>query len=150
MDRRELLGVLGAGAAGFAVLNGRAALALQQEGHRDKMHEDCLKACQECARACEETFHHCFMLVEKGHKEHGRAAHLALDCAEFCILSAKLIARQSELMAGSCEACADASKACGDECAKHDDATMKACVEACRRCEKTCREMVKAMGHAHH
>jgi hypothetical protein len=142
MDRREMMGVLGA--AGLATLGVHEAGA-QHEGHRDKVHEDCLKACQECAEECSETFHHCFKLVEQGKKEHARAAHLALDCAEFCGLSACLITRESELMGESCEACADACKKCGDECAKFDSEKMKECVEACRKCERSCRAMVKAM-----
>ena len=151
MDRRELLGVLGAGSAGFLAGSGRDAFA-GDEGHRDKihrdkMHEDCLKACQECGDECGETFHHCFKLVENGHKNHARAARLTLDCAEFCGLSACLITRQSELMNESCEACAEACKRCGDECVRFDSEQMKECAEACRKCEKTCREMAKAMRH---
>lgn len=147
MDRRELLGALGVGAGLFAV-SGSTARA-DHEGHHDKMHEDCLKACQECAEECGETFHHCFKLVEAGKKEHAKAAHLALDCAEFCGLSACLITRDSELMGAACAACADACKRCGDECAKFDSEQMKECAEACRKCEASCRAMVKAMGHAH-
>ena len=48
MDRRELLGVLGAaGLVAVIDLNGHA----QHEGHRGKVYEDCLKACEACGLA---------------------------------------------------------------------------------------------------
>ena len=64
---------------------------------------------------CEETFHHCFMEVSKGKKEHAKSLHLASDCAGFCTLSARLIARHSPLMVHSCAACAEACKATAAE-----------------------------------
>lgn len=147
MKRRDLIGALGVGTVGLMALNRGEALA-QHSDHHDQIHADCLKACGDCAKTCEMTFHHCMMLVTRGKPEHAKAAHYALDCAEFCSLSAKLIARMSDLMVDSCGACADACKKCGDECAKFDMPEMKACVAACRECEKTCRAMVKAM-HVH-
>jgi hypothetical protein len=148
MDRREWLGLLGAGAAGLVAVGGSAREARAQHEH-DKVHADCLKACQECAEACGENFHHCFQLVAQGKKEHAKSARLSQDCAEFCGLSACLITRHSDLMALACEACAEACKACGDECAKFSSDEMRRCAEACRKCEKTCKEMVRAMGHRH-
>jgi hypothetical protein len=145
MDRRELLGVLGATAAGLAaVTGGRAGAA--QGGHHDKVHEDCLKACQDCAKACDETFHHCYRQVAEGRREHAKALHLASDCAAFCGLSACMVARNSPLMVHACAACAEACKDCAAECDKFDSAEMKACAKSCRDCEQACREMVKAMG----
>jgi hypothetical protein len=93
MDRREVLSVLGAGAASLVAMSQGTAMA-QHEGHthRDKAHEDCLKACEACERSCNETFHHCYMQVAAGKKEHARALHLVADCAKFCDLSADLIA----------------------------------------------------------
>jgi hypothetical protein len=146
MDRRELLGMMGAGTAGLLAMGSREAVA--GPGHLNQAHEDCLKACADCAKECEMMFHHCFKLTAQGQKEHAKPAHIALDCAEFCGLSAKLIARMSPLMAISCSACADACKRCGDECEKSDSAEMKKCAEACRKCEQSCREMVRSMQNA--
>lgn len=142
MDRRELLGVLGATAAGLVAVTGSPAQAAVAMGP----HEDCLKACSDCAKTCDMTYHHCLTLVAEGKKEHAKALGLASDCAAFCGLSAGMIARSSPLMAYSCEACAEACKACAAECDKHDSAEMKACAKACRACEKSCMDMVKAMG----
>ena len=51
MDRRELLGVLGAGAVGLAALTRATAAGADEDHHHhhDKAHEDCMKACGECA-----------------------------------------------------------------------------------------------------
>jgi hypothetical protein len=145
MDRRKLLATFGAAAAGL-VAAGASASAQHEGHHRDKIHEDCLTACEACERSCNEAFHHCYEQVAQGKKEHAKALHLVADCAKFCDLSAGLIANQSPLMAQACAACAEACKACAAECGKFDSPEMKACAEACAKCEKTCREMVKAMG----
>lgn len=141
MKRRELLGVLGATAAGLTAVMGGGASASSP----DKAHEDCLKACSDCAKTCDHTFHHCYLQVAEGKRDHAKALHLASDCAAFCSLAACMIAKHSPLMAHSCEACAEACKACAAECDKISSPEMKACAESCRDCETACRAMVKKM-----
>jgi hypothetical protein len=152
MDRRELLGVLGAGAVGLSAITGREAVAgpegAAKESCTDPVHADCMKACGECAKICNEAAKHCLMELSEGtgdRKHHARAHALANDCQAFCVLSATLIARDSELMTYSCEACAEACRCCAEECAKSHSELMKECAEKCRKCEATCRAMVKAM-----
>jgi len=152
MKRRELLGALGAGAAGLAALSTAPASAQEHAGHHhDQVHEDCLKACSDCAKTCDETFHHCYLQVSEGKKEHAKALHLVSDCAGFCSLSACMIAKHSPLMVHSCAACAEACKATAAECENFDSPEMKSAVQKLRKCESSCRDMVKAMGgHEHH
>jgi hypothetical protein len=155
MKRRELLGALGAGAAGLAVASTGSALGqgpATEVAHRhDKTHEDCLKACSDCAKMCDETFHHCYMQVAEGKRDHAKPLHLVSDCAGFCSLSACMIAKHSPLMAYSCGSCADACHATASEVEKFDAPEMKAAAKSLRACEASCREMVKAMGgHDHH
>jgi hypothetical protein len=132
-----------------------AALTLTSSGivradHHAKEAEACAKMCAECQVVCDQTFHHCVMMVEGGKKEHVKAMHLTVDCAEFCALSAKITARQSGLCAAACEACAKACDACAAECAKSPDMPeMKACAAKCVECAKSCREMAKMVGHDH-
>jgi hypothetical protein len=145
MDRRELLGALGAGAVGLIAVSGRDAQA-QHPHHYDKLHGDCLKASEACATVCNETFHHCFENVKDGHGDHHHIAVVTIDCQEFCGLTSKLIARESPLIAIACLACADACKACAVACSRHDDPQVKECLEACKKCEAACREMAKAAG----
>jgi len=152
MDRRELLGYFGAGTVGLATLargEARAADEPKDHHHHDKVHEDCMKACGECAKSCNETAHHCLEELAAGtgdRKAHAKVHSLTMDCQEFCVLSATLIARGSELMQYSCDACADACRSCAEACEKHPASDMvKACAQACRTCERSCREMVKSM-----
>jgi len=144
MHRRECLAVLGATAAGLAAVTTGTARA-QHAGGLDKVHQECLDACSDCAKICDITFHHCATLVAEGKKDHAHSMHMAADCAEFCRLSATMVARHSPLMVHSCQACAEACKACAAACAKFDSKEMKACAEECKKCEASCRDMVKAM-----
>jgi len=142
MNRRELLNALGVGAAGLVAASGARAQT-EHPHHHDKVHGDCLKACNDCAVICNETFHYCLEHLKVGHKEHDRSAQLTIDCQEFCRLSAELIARESVMLGLACSACADACKVCAEECGRHNDAQMKECFDACRACEKACRAMVE-------
>jgi hypothetical protein len=150
MDRRELLGFLGAGTVGLAALSGDAASADPEvHHHRDKVHEDCMRACGDCARACNETASHCLEQLSEGsgdRKVHARVHELTIDCQAFCVLSTTMMERGSDLMQYSCEACADACRSCAEACDKHPASEMvKACAEKCRTCESACRAMVKYM-----
>jgi len=137
------------GAAGL--IAGASEAHAHHPHHHDKVHGDCLHACNDCAIVCNETYHYCFDHIKDGHPEHSKAAQLAMDCQEFCKLSAELMARESPMMGMACSACADACKLCAEECAKHNDPQMKECEEACKACEKSCREMAEHMkGHQHH
>jgi len=151
MDRRELLGTLGAGALGLTAIAARADEKNSEHCcELDKAHEDCFKACSECAKACDMMFHHCYTKVAEGKAEHARPLHFASDCAGFCALSACMIAKHSPLMVHSCAACAEACKETAAEVGKFDDEHMKAAAQALRDCEKSCREMVSQMGGHHH
>jgi hypothetical protein len=81
MDRRELLGILGATTAGLVVVTGGTASA-EQEGHKDDPHHKCAEVCADCMHACEEGFHHCYRQVTSGKVELVKALHLCVDCAE--------------------------------------------------------------------
>jgi hypothetical protein len=146
MRRREILGIAGLGLVG-ATLAAKQAIA-QHPHHHDKLHGECLKACEACATICNETFHHCFDKLKDGHAEHHRTAIVTIDCQEFCRLSAELMSRESPLISIACLACADACSLCAVECSKHDDPQMKECADACKNCERACRAMIKAMATA--
>jgi hypothetical protein len=151
MDRRDLFGVLGVGAAGLIAASGREARAQQHPHHHDPVHGECLKACLRCAEVCNETFHYSFGHLKDGHREHAEVASLTVDCQEFCNLSAAMLARESTMLGHACAACAEVCKACAEECKKHDDKQLKECIEACVACEKSCRTMAQhGKGHTHH
>lgn len=146
MDRRELLGWIGTGAAGLLVA-GRNEAQAQQEHANHKLDEH-LKILGECIRACNEASHHCLEHLKMGtgeHREHHAKAHeLAMDCQAFCVLAATLMARSSPLARFAHQACAEACGCCAEECEKGHGDIMKDCATRCRECEQTCRAMAKA------
>jgi hypothetical protein len=149
--RRELLGALGTGAAGLALMARRTGAADTGPTDGDPKHagmeKSCYGACNDCAEACNKAFHHCVEQASAGKPRHGKMAQTVVDCAAFCGLSAELISRHSTMMVFSCQACADACRRCAQECESFDtDLDIKLCFEACQRCEESCRNMVKAMG----
>jgi hypothetical protein len=148
--RRELLGALGTGAAGLALLARNSAAADDSEETNPKhaaMIKECDEACGHCEAACQKAFHHCITQASSGKLSHAKLAQTVADCAAFCSLSAELLARQSAFMALSCQACAQACSRCAQECESFtNDPSMKACMAACQKCEETCRNMVRMMG----
>jgi len=145
MDRREMLGIVGAGAAGLAALGGGEARADHKEKEKDNIHEKCAEACFECAEECNEAFHHCYKMVASGKAEYAKAMHLCVDCGDMCSTSGKLVSRMSPLMVHTCRACGECCDDCLAECEKLNDPAMKECIEALKACSKTCKEMTKAM-----
>jgi hypothetical protein len=149
--RRELLGALGTGAAGLALIakGSQAAdpTSAQDDPKHAGMQKSCYDACNECALACNKAFHHCVQQASAGKPRHATVAQTVADCAAFCALSAELIARRSTMMVFSCQGCADACRRCARDCESFDtDLEMKICLDACQRCEESCRNMVKEMG----
>ncbi len=139
MDRRELLGVLGAGAAGLIALRGGEARA-GLEGPRD----DHIKTLGECAKACDEAAQHCLDELRKGGKhaeDHARAHEAAMDCQAFCVLTATLMARKSPMAKYAHQGAVAACGKCAAACEDCRDAIMKECAQMCRECEEICRRM---------
>ena len=145
MNRRDLLGLLGASAAGFTAL---AAYGSGPAGETDHNHggpfDQCAKACSDCLRECESCAHHCANLVASGEKDHLRTLGTCADCAEVCTAAAKVVSRHGPLAGTICESCFKACGMCAAECEKHSqDEHMKRCAIACRDCAKACRDMIK-------
>lgn len=151
MNRREVLGVLGATAAGLTALGGAETHADDGHQHHHALHgqfDKCAKANAECQVMCDSCFRHCAAMLAKGEKAHAKSMHLCLDCAELCATAAKLVSRHSALSAVACEACAKACDQCAAACEKFpNDKHITACAKSCRACAKTCRAMIKHLSH---
>jgi hypothetical protein len=144
MNRREVLGILGAGAAGLTAYAGSRAAADDPHDKHAEHFIRCAKACAECLQECDSCYHHCAGLVIEGHKDHARTMKLCVDCGEICSAATKLAARLSGLAVILCEACAKACDECGAACGKYpDDNHMVKCATACRDCAAACRDMIK-------
>ncbi|MFV1964698.1 MAG: hypothetical protein ACC628_04700 [Pirellulaceae bacterium] len=149
MHRREVLGMIGATAAGLTTLAGVEASSAQ--GHKShaghKMHgqfDKCAKISAACQVQCDSCFHHCAALLANGQKAHAQTMHLCVDCAEFCSTAARLVARHSSLSKAACEACAEACDKCAAQCEKFpEEEHCMACAKSCREGAKSCREMIK-------
>lgn len=150
MERRELLGLLGVGAAGLWT-TGAIADEKDEKKHKDHHGEwehgpdhEHLKIVGECAAVCNATMRHCIEKLKeedaKNRKAHAKAAVLTNDCQDFCVLHIKLMVRHSPLSNYMTQACADACHDCAKACDEGDDEVMKKCAEICRQCEKACRE----------
>lgn len=152
MDRRHMLGTISS-----AVALAAAARAFPVHGAENKLGDNdahaksleaCLAACTSCMNECNMTAHYCFAEAGKGDKKFLMPLHLAVDCQEFCGLSAKMIGRVSPLMGVSCHACAEACEKCAAECEKiPSDEQLARCAKQCRACAKSCQEMMKHAGH---
>jgi hypothetical protein len=149
--RRDVIGLLGAGAASMTLAPTRTEAALSDPAPEDDKHATLMKLCQEacaaCANACNKAFHHCLAEATRGKPKHVENAQVILDCAAVCELSACLLSRESSLMVESCRACAGACRRCALVCKPFDDELlMTICTSECNRCEESCRSMLEAMG----
>ncbi|WP_267253637.1 four-helix bundle copper-binding protein [Noviherbaspirillum malthae] len=71
-----------------------------------------------------------------------------LDCADICLLDARLMSRNSPMHFDTCALCAQICTTCGDICERmagshsgQSATMMQECVEACRRCAQSCSAM---------
>lgn len=142
MDRREALGILGAGAAGLTALAGGRVSADEPHAKHAADFSQCAKACADCFLECDSCYQHCAGLVVEGQKDHAKTMRLCIDCGEICSAAAKLAARQSALASILCDACAKACDECGAACGNFpDDKHMAKCAKSCRDCAAACRKM---------
>jgi hypothetical protein len=151
MERRELLSLFGAGAAGLMVAG--AAKADDDKKHDkddDKKKEadyEHMKVMGECAVVCNMVSAHCLKELAKDgaeHRElHAKIACATNDCQDFCVQAVTLMARHSKMLAYAHQACADACRDCAEVCDKSPNEKVKKCAEICRECERQCRAAVK-------
>ncbi len=102
----------------------------------------CSQTCTACADAC---------LSEEGVHELRKCIRLDLDCADICLVTGRVLTRQTEYDAPTSksilQACANACRSCADECDRHGEMHehCRICAEACRECAKACDELLSAM-----
>jgi hypothetical protein len=145
MERRELLSLMGIGAAGL--LGSGVAKASSQQDEKEKQHEH-MKVMGECIHACNDLASHSLKYLASDkpeNREHVAKVHeLTMDCQDICVLTATMMLRQSPLAKTMHQACATACGTCATECEKSEHEATKKCAEACRACEKFCKECCAA------
>ncbi|MBX9625544.1 MAG: four-helix bundle copper-binding protein [Gemmataceae bacterium] len=141
MHRRELLGVLGASAAGLAASPAWAG----DDKPKDPLVEcgcKCVEACCDAMNWCNEAFLHCSKELAAGRVGHAKAMALLLDCGEVCSAAAKLVARESAFTAQVCRTCAEACAIAAPECEKLDHPTMKDAGKSLKKCADACKALL--------
>ena len=106
--------------------------------HSGHPHTDLINTLIECALACERCMAAC--LEEKDVTMMAHCIELDRDCAEICLLGAKLLLRDSAVSHQYLLICEEACKLCAEECSLHDEEHCKRCAEACRSCQEACHQ----------
>jgi len=144
MNRRDVLGTLGATAVGLAAVKavgaqertaGKRKGAAAEHSQADMV----AMACAECIAACSKCMRHC---TKQAKPDLAKCAELCADCSACCACCAQCC---HGMMAGTaCEMCTKMCEACAAECEKFaDDAVLAACAKSCRDCAKACQAMAK-------
>jgi hypothetical protein len=91
----------------------------------------------ECARACEHCSSKCLEEKEIIHLIH--CIKLNRECADICLLTSRLLERDSQFTNDIVDVCIKVATICAEECEKFVQYEQcKTCSEACRRVEKAC------------
>ncbi|WP_165072558.1 hypothetical protein [Paludisphaera rhizosphaerae] len=145
MERRELLTLLGAGAAGFLATGSSAR---GDDDDKKKAEHEHLMTMARCATICNMVSAHCLAEIQKGGSENGatlaKVAAYTNDCQSFCTQTAALMARKSPMANYAHKACADACRDCAEVCDSSNNEHIKKCAEVCRECERACRACCSA------
>jgi hypothetical protein len=105
----------------------------------------CIEACAECNATC--TVCADASLAEESVIEMRRSIRLCLDCADVCVATGRVLARQTdyehETAKAMLEACVRACGICAQECERHAHMHehCRLCAEVCRRCEAACSRL---------
>lgn len=92
---------------------------------------DCALACENCASAC---------LQEDDVKAMAACIKLDRDCADICIMGARLLKRGSDVAHQFLVLCEEICRMCGEECNRHEHWHCKDCAAACIACADACHE----------
>jgi hypothetical protein len=108
----------------------------------------CVDECGECAGHC--TICADASLAEDDVRDMERCLRLCLDCADTCVATARILARQTSadpaIQHRQLEACLIACGNCAAECERHaqQHEHCRLCAEECRRCERACQDLLAA------
>ncbi len=92
----------------------------------------CALTCEECETAC---------LNEDNITLMARCIELDRDCADICLLAARLIQREAEINKDFLLVCEKMCQMCAEECRKHNHEHCQHCAEVCEACAEACRDL---------
>ena len=100
----------------------------------------CIEACHACAALCERLAAECLRSPESAKLL--RCVGLLRNCADACLLTARLAAQESEFIVEYAALCAEVCHACSEECLAHAEVeSFRQCATACLRCDQACQRM---------
>ena len=105
----------------------------------------CIHACVESAQACTACADAC---VAEHDRALGPCIRIALDCADLCAATSRVLSRQLApdlgVISMALQLCATACDVCAYECRRHAaaHAHCDVCAAACRRCTTACRDLL--------
>jgi hypothetical protein len=89
--------------------------------------------CENCATSC---------LQEQDVKMMAKCIQLDRDCADICLLTARLLARSSEHGEHLMRECIEICEKCAAECEKYNMDHCQQCAQACQSCAEECKKMI--------
>lgn len=102
--------------------------------HHEKLIQElfnCAIVCEKCENAC---------LSETDIAMMRNCITLDRDCADICILTARLLQRDSKVGHHLLNTCEEICRMCAEECDKHSHMEhCKECAEVCKKCADACR-----------
>ena len=105
--------------------------------HSGHPHTDLINTLIECAFSCESCMAECLETKEASLLAH--CIELCRDCAEICLLGAKLLSRDSDITNAYLLVCEEACRLCAEECSLHNDfEPCKECAIVCFSCQEAC------------
>jgi hypothetical protein len=112
------------------------------ERSRPSSMQRCMDACERCALECER----CATASLHDHDLAVLASCIELcrDCADVCVLAARMMSRGSTSARVACRACLEICATCARECdwqaAHHEH--VRRCAEVCHACIEECRRVL--------
>jgi Domain of Unknown Function (DUF326) len=94
----------------------------------------CITACETCATLC---------LQEEDVQMMVKCIQIDRDCADVCVLTARLVARNSPHARHIMKECIEVCQLCHDECIRHEQDHCQHCAEACRECLEACKDWLQ-------
>jgi Cys-rich four helix bundle protein (predicted Tat secretion target) len=153
MDRRDIIGALGAATA--AGLSGRV-FAQNDKGHEHHHHGHggqassapapharLIASTSTCVSTGEICQAHCIRLMSDGDKSMADCASAVSQMLALCSALQSLAAQNAPLLAATAKVALDGCNRCADACKPHVDhhAECKACHDACQDCIKACKSV---------
>jgi uncharacterized membrane protein len=109
----------------------------------------CIEECLDCAATCTACADD--SLGEDDAQGPTRVIRLAVDCADICDTTRRIVIRQTapdiRVIRAMIEACSAACLACAEECDRHagHHEHCRLCAEVCRRCKQACDGVLATM-----